>query len=118
MALTITNNSPSAGYIAWSDLIITLKDVDYEVADGNSNSKILWWDADNPTSLQEADEIPEMTIDDCIVFYNDEGTASFIPNATTYRGELLTGGVTVTANFTVSETEPEDPADKDLWVQI
>lgn len=74
MALTITDNSPSAGYIAWSGLIISYKEVDYNVNDGNSNKKYLWWDLDNPNDLQESDTEPTMSDDDCIVFINDNGT--------------------------------------------
>ena len=37
MALSITNNSPSAGYVAWSGLVIELKGVQYNVNNDNSN---------------------------------------------------------------------------------
>jgi len=74
MALTVTDNSPSAGYISWSGLVITYKETDYNVNDGNSNKKYLWWDLDNPNELQESDTQPTMSDDDCIVFINDNGT--------------------------------------------
>ena len=92
MALIITNNSPSAGYIAWTGLVIELKGVQYNVNDDNSNYKFLWWDADNPNDLQESNTSPSLTKDDCIVFFNSSGTAYFVPNATMLRGEQIYDG--------------------------
>jgi len=98
MALVITNNSPGAGEVAWSGLIIKFKDTDYPVADGNSNKKYLWWDLDNPNTMQESDTEPTLTMDDCLVILNINGTGYFIPRATMIRGEqIITGTLPTTA---------------------
>jgi microcystin-dependent protein len=93
MALIITNNSPSSGYVAWSGLIIELKGTPYNVVDGNSNKVFLWWDADNPNTLQESNEQPTLTIDDCVVIYNNNGIAYFVPNSTIIQSALIKGNI-------------------------
>jgi len=75
MALVITDNSPSAGYIAWAGLVITYKSVNYNVNDSNSNKRYIWWDLDNPNDLQESDTMPTMTKDDAIIFINVNGSS-------------------------------------------
>lgn len=74
MALVITDNSPSAGYVAWAGMVITYKSVNHNINNGNSNKKYIWWDLDNPTDLQTSDTMPTMTDDDCIVIVNIGGT--------------------------------------------
>jgi len=75
MALVITDNSPSAGYIAWAGLVVTYKSVNYNVNDSNSNKRYIWWDLDNPNDLQESDIMPTMTKDDAIIFINVNGSS-------------------------------------------
>lgn len=92
MALTITNNSPGAGSVAWAGLIVKLKGVDYTVTDGNSSKKYLWWDLSNPSTMQESDTTPTLTIDDCIVIINVSGTAYWIPDSTLIHGDQIIAG--------------------------
>lgn len=89
MALAVTNNSPTATKITWTGLVIKFKGSNYNITDGNSDYKYLWWDFTNPTVLQEANSLPALTDDDCIVFYNDGGTHYLVPTATIYKGELI-----------------------------
>jgi hypothetical protein len=89
MAMVITDNSPSAGYVAWSGVVMTFKSVDYNVTNGNSNKKYIWWDFTNPNVFQESDTLPTLTDDDCIYLLNLSGTHYLIPGATIYREELL-----------------------------
>jgi hypothetical protein len=75
MAFSVTDDSPSAGYIAWVDLIITKDNVDYEIDDDNSDKKYLWWDFDSPNTLQESDTMPTLNDDDGdrLIFINEDG---------------------------------------------
>ena len=72
--MQITNNSPSAGYIAWTGVTVKYRDISYTIADGNSNKLFLWWDFSFPTILQEADTMPTLEDTDSIIFLNDGGT--------------------------------------------
>ena len=89
MAMVITDNSPSAGYVAWTGVVMTFKSIDYNVANGNSNKKYIWWDFTNPNDLQTSDTLPTLTDDDCVFLLNVGGTHYLIPGATIYRPELM-----------------------------
>ena len=41
--LTLTNNSPSAGYVAWNAHKIYYNGVEYSISAGNSNLKYIYW---------------------------------------------------------------------------
>jgi hypothetical protein len=89
MSMVITDNSPSAGYVAWTGVIITFKEIPYSISNGNSNKKFIWWDFTNPNVLQESDTQPTLTDDDCIFILNRSGTHKLIPNATIYYSDLF-----------------------------
>lgn len=76
--MQITNNSPSAGYIAWTGVTVKYRDVSYSIADGNSNKLYLWWDFSSPTVLQESDTMPALEDTDSIIFINDSGTYTLV----------------------------------------
>jgi hypothetical protein len=75
MAYSLTNNSPSAGFISWSsDTKIVYNGTVYAIAGGNSNKRYVWWQFAAPTVFQEADAWPaQMTVDDAVVFVNRNG---------------------------------------------
>lgn len=74
--LTLTNNSPSAGYVAWSSFTLTYQGVSYTVASGNSNSKYIYWKKSvSTTVLQASATIPANAPDMFIVCVNFSGTA-------------------------------------------
>ena len=89
--MVITDNSPSAGKVAWTGMIINYKSSDYNITDGNSDKKYLWWDFTSPTVLQETDSLPTMTDDDQIVLLNLSGIHYLIPTRTKVQAALLTG---------------------------
>ena len=41
---TFSNNSPSAGYVAWSGVQIVKDGTVYSPADGNTANEVIWWD--------------------------------------------------------------------------
>lgn len=74
--LTLTNNSPSAGYVAWSSFKLTYQGVTYTVSSGNSNNKYIYWKKSvSTTVLQTSATIPTNAPDMFIVVVNFSGTA-------------------------------------------
>lgn len=74
--LTLTNNSPSAGYVAWSSFKLTYQGVTYTVSSGNSNNKYIYWKKSvSTTVLQTSATIPTNAPDMFIVVANFSGTA-------------------------------------------
>jgi hypothetical protein len=89
MALVVTNNSPSPGYVAWTGLTIERLGNTYNVSAGNSNKIYLWWDYSAPTILQESNTLPILADEDIIVFVNRSGVHYLIPQSTIYIKECL-----------------------------
>jgi len=85
----VLSNTPSTGYISWSDLNIGYKGIFYNVADGSTNKKFAWWDYTQPYVLQTGDELPVLTNDDVLVFFNKNGAAVTVPMATVVDGSLI-----------------------------
>lgn len=74
--LTFTNNSPSAGYVAWSSFTLTYQGVSYTVTSGNSNLKYIYWKKSvSTTVLQASATIPANAADQFMVCVNFSGTA-------------------------------------------
>ena len=57
----LQDQTPSAGYITWSNCKIIFGGVTYNLANGNTDSKYCWWDLDAPTVLQETDSESKKT---------------------------------------------------------
>lgn len=94
MAFTVTDNSPSVGYIAWSGLNIQFDGASYAISDGNTNKKFVYWDKSaSTTTLQTSDSLPTLLDEDVIVFLNKSGTAITIPHVKgVIEGELIVDG--------------------------
>ena len=72
---TMTNNSPSAGYVAWTDLHVVYNGTDTTITNGNSNKKYLWWSPTvTPTVLQSSDTKPVLGVGEVLLFTNTAGT--------------------------------------------
>lgn len=93
----VINNSPLTGYIAWQNVKITYKGEEYTIIDGNTDKRFAWWDYNYPTVMQTADNLPELTNDDVLVFYNKFGMPLIVPGATVFDGGLIVPG-TITAD--------------------
>ncbi len=90
MALELFDNTPNVGYISWTGLTITYRGAEYNVNDGNSNKKYIWWDYDEPTDLQDTDLFPPMAeLEDALVFYNNNGIGKFCLNQTVIHGDQI-----------------------------
>ena len=103
---TLTDNSPVAGSVAWSDCNIVYKGTSYIITNGNTADKYIYWVlATTPTTFKTSASKPALGVDDVLVAINDGGTAqiaigtgrmthgSAILNATVDSGEIKNGAV-------------------------
>lgn len=92
----ITDNSPTAGKIAWADCNIVYKGTVYEIDNGNTDKKFVWWEADStPTKFKVGDAKPSLTDDDVLVCINDGGAHQMVIGVgrMTPGSSILTGTV-------------------------
>ena len=89
MAFIVLDNSPELGCIQWADLHISYKGTTYEVADGYTDNRYVWWDYSDPYHLQATNDLPALTDDDVLVFFNKNGTHLTVPNTTVVDGGLI-----------------------------
>jgi len=73
-----TNNSPSAGSVAWTDVNIVYKGVKYVITNGSTANKYVWWQfsASPNTVLQSTNTKPNVGPDDILVGINNGGVFS------------------------------------------
>jgi|GEM_PF-4052169 len=90
---TWTDNSPLAGYVAWSGAKVTYNGATYTITDGNTNKKYIWWDFSlSTTTFQTSDTQPTLTDDDLLVAYNNGGLHILVWNATLVDGRNIKTG--------------------------
>jgi len=89
VAFIVLDNSPELGCIQWADLHISYKGTTYEVADGYTDNRYVWWDYSDPYHLQATNDLPALTDDDVLVFFNKNGTHLTVPNTTVVDGGLI-----------------------------
>ncbi len=94
MALpTITNNAPSAGYISWTAFSIQYGGVGYSVGAGSSNKKFVWWEYNAGTPiLQTSDTLPDLAVEDYLLFLNKSGIGLIVDTAQVIDGSLIVSG--------------------------
>lgn len=108
--MLIQNNTPSAGYVSWSDFEITHQDVTYTITDGSSNKKYIWWDFSTPTVFLGSNTMPTVTQNDCIVILNDSGT-SYLWGDWRIHGELILDNTILAAALDVKLDDLGTPDD-------
>lgn len=75
----VTDNTPTAGKIAWSDCNIVYKGTSYAITDGNTEMKYVYWESDaTPTTFKFSDTKPVLTDDDVMICVNNEGTHQMV----------------------------------------
>lgn len=90
---TLTNNSPSPGYIAWTDLHVVYQGQDFGPFSGDTNLRYTWFDYDNATSkIQSSDTKPTLEKDDVLLFINDNGIGTVVPGSSQVHGAAIKGG--------------------------
>lgn len=92
---TITDNSPSAGYIAWTACNIVYKGTNYAITNGNSNKKYIYWTLaqTDKTVFLTSDTKPVLTEDDVLVFVNDGGVHNTVMGSMTSGFAVLDGTI-------------------------
>ena len=89
---TIQNNSPSSGYIKWSNVNIQYNGESYSVANGYTNYTYVYWLASSPSNFVVSDTFPVLTPADVLVFLNKSGIAMVVPTASILDGGLIVPG--------------------------
>jgi len=95
-----TNDSPDPGYVSWSNVVLYWKDNKYEIADGSTNKKYIWWDySTSTTTFQTSDTRPELDLEDVIIGYNDNGTWRLMCYQPTVMADYVRAGVLQSSNW-------------------
>jgi len=95
-----TNDSPDPGYVSWSNVVLYWKDNKYEIADGSTNKKYIWWDySTSTTTFQTSDTRPELELEDVIIGYNDNGTWRLMCYQPTVMADYVRAGVLQSSNW-------------------
>jgi hypothetical protein len=112
--LTLTANTPSAGYIHWSPFSLTFAGTEYQYAAGSTNRRYVYWlfnDGDG-SPLQLSDELPELGIYDIVLFMNKEGSPINVLTTTVMDGDLIVPG-TIMGKHIKSDSIDTDHLDAD-----
>lgn len=97
--LDFSNNSPSSGYVSWTQCKIAYKGSVYTISSGYTNKKYIWWDRTYPTIFQTSDTKPTLVVgEDLLVCYNDSGIAYPIFQRMLLFGALIQAN-TITADL-------------------
>lgn len=92
-----TDNSPSAGYVAWTGCNMVYKGVNVSITNGNTNKKYIWWQySATPNNVfQTTDTLPTMTDDDCLIAINTAGVhvMNIGEGRPTHGASIVTGTV-------------------------
>jgi len=97
---TWTENSPDTNSIAWSGVILYWKDGKYEITDGNTDKKYLWWDYTlSTTTFQSSDTRPTLTFQDVLVATNDAGTLYLTMYSPMVIADFIRAGLLESTNY-------------------
>lgn len=94
MALpVITNNSPTAGSIAWTATGMAYAGVNYSIAAGNSSNQFIWWQYNNGApAMMSSNTLPTLADADVLLFLNKGGIGALVPMMDVTDGSLLVSG--------------------------
>lgn len=92
MAYTLSHNTPSTGYISWSDVDIIFDGVTYPVESGQTSDKYVYWLMSSPLTLHTSKEYPTLSDEDCLVFINNGGAGLSVLDATVMDGSIIVPG--------------------------
>lgn len=109
---TWTDNSPSAGYVAWSTGSLVYAGTTNTITAGNSNKKYIYWQSSSPTVFSGSDTFPSLTDSDFLIATNVSGTHDLAFNNSNAAGSVTTSTLSdqaVTAakiaNATITSTQ-------------
>ncbi|KYD09646.1 hypothetical protein [Saccharococcus caldoxylosilyticus] len=88
--MIVQDNTPSVGYISWSNVKIAYKGQVYNIADGYTNLPFVYWKYSDPNYFYASNSYPTwLTDDDLLVFLNKNGIHLTVPNTTIIDGSLI-----------------------------
>lgn len=97
---TISDNSPSAGSIAWADCNIVYKGTKHTITNGNTNLKYVYWTlATTPTTFKTSATKPTLSDDDILICINDGG----IHRLTVGEGRMVNGAAVLDGSISSGE---------------
>ena len=94
------DNSPSPGYVSWSGAKVVYKGATYNIANGSTNLKYIWWDYTYPNSFQASATKPALADDDFLVCLNLDGA-----HLQVWAGTLVHGGTIRTGSISTEELQ-------------
>lgn len=90
----MTNNSPIAGSVAFTDLNIVYKGTTYAITNGNTALKYLYWTlATTPNTLKFSATKPTLGVDDILIAINEGGIATMSIGGMIPGGAIIDGTV-------------------------
>ncbi|WP_260286349.1 hypothetical protein [Peribacillus aracenensis] len=105
--MNVFDNSPSTGYISWTDVNISYKGKSYKIANANTNLAYIYWKFSDPTSFYGSNIFPTLGPDDLLVFVNKSGTHLVVPNTTILDGSLFVPGSILANALSVNSVTSE-----------
>ncbi len=97
---TVSDNSPSAGSVAWADCNIMYKGSKYIITNGNTNLKYIYWTlATTPTTFKTSATKPTLSDDDILICINDGG----IHRLTIGDGRMVNGAAVLDGSISSGE---------------
>jgi len=88
--LTLTDNDPGAGSIAWTEFTVSYAGSVYTVAAGNTANAYAWWDKSvSEVALQTVNVKPAITNEDYFIAMNVLGTAYASQNQNFLYGDAI-----------------------------
>jgi hypothetical protein len=98
-----TNNSPSAGYVSWSNVKLSFRNETWEIQDGNTNKRYIWWDySQSKTTFQTSDDPPSLDLEDVLVAVNIDGTCYLYMYRPMIAADFLRVGTLQSANWSAN----------------
>jgi hypothetical protein len=96
---TFTANSPSTGYVAWTDCHVVYQGTDYTISNSSTGSKYIYWLQATPSAFQVAATKPSLGASDCLVAVNEGGS----PYVVLVPGKLRSGAYLLDATVGTNE---------------
>jgi len=95
-----SDDSPTAGSVAWVGCHIVYKGVDYSIVDASTADTYIWWDfSETKTEFATSPTKPIIETDDVLIAINDGGTTRLMLTP----GKLLPGGALIDGSVNSAE---------------
>jgi hypothetical protein len=92
---TFTSDSPDTNSVAWASCVVEYDSATYDIADGNTSDKYIYWDLATPTVFATSATIPSITENVIIVGTNTAG--AFLPAWKAGQAAVVANSVSATA---------------------